>query len=76
MSQQPQPSKKKPPLSNYARYTSIGLQIIVVILIFLFAGHKIDGWTHQSFPIFTLILSIIGLAAAMWFMVRELMRKD
>jgi F0F1-type ATP synthase assembly protein I len=69
-------SQKKPPdNSQWMRYASMGTQIFATILIFVFAGYKIDGWLHLKFPAFTLTLSLIGVAAGIYFAVKDLLKK-
>jgi F0F1-type ATP synthase assembly protein I len=69
-------SKKKPPdYSLWTRYASMGTQILVTILLFVFFGYKIDQWLHLKFPAFTLILSLTGVVVGIYFAVRDLLKK-
>ena len=69
--------KKKPlkPLNNYARYSSIGLQMVIIILIGVFGGMKIDEYFNIKFPVFTVILSFLSVVLAIYSVVRDLLKK-
>jgi hypothetical protein len=57
------------------RYASMGTQILVTIALFVFAGVKLDQWLKLKFPAFTLSLSLLGVAAAIYFAVKDLLKK-
>lgn len=66
------PEQKKKGLNNFAKYTSISFQMIVVIGVFAFAGHKIDDYRNAKMPIFTAVFSLLGVAVAMYQVVKQL----
>lgn len=66
------PEEQKKGLSNFAKYTAISFQMIVVIGVFAFAGHKIDVYRGAKTPIFTAALSLAGVAVAMYQVVKQL----
>jgi len=63
-------------LSNNAfmRYATMGTQILITIVLFTFAGYKIDKWLN-TLPVFIILLSLIGVAVALYFAVKDLMKK-
>ncbi len=61
-------------LENYARYTSIAFQMIVIILIGVFGGVKLDEWVEWSFPVFTVILSILSVILSIYYVTRDLIK--
>ncbi|MCF8297604.1 MAG: AtpZ/AtpI family protein [Saprospiraceae bacterium] len=67
----PKNSKKKP-LPNYAKYSSIAFQMIAIILAGVFGGIKLDEILKFNFPIFTVVLSIISVAVAIYFVIKDL----
>jgi hypothetical protein len=81
MKNQNQPSKPKqnkeprPPLESYARYTSLAFQMFAIIGLGIFGGVKLDQWLNLSFPVFTVLLSLISVAAAIYTAVKDLLRK-
>ena len=71
-----QPSKKeKKALNAYARYSSIAFQMLVIILAGVFGGRGLDNWLDLQFPIFTLILTILSVILAIYFVIKDLLKK-
>lgn len=73
---QPKPNKeKRPPLESYARYSSLAFQMFAIIGLGIFGGVKLDEWANIGFPVFTVLLSIISVAAAIYTAVKDLLKK-
>ena len=71
-----QPSKKeKKALNNYARYSSIAFQMLVIMLAGVFGGRELDKWVEWEFPVFTLILTILAVILAIYTVIKDLIRK-
>jgi ATP synthase protein I len=67
------PSKKaKPALNQYIRYSALGFQMIGIIGAFTFAGYKIDEYQQNKTPIFTGILSLIGVISSLYIVLKGL----
>lgn len=66
--------KKKKYLDNYARYSSIAFQMIVIILIGVFGGIKLDEWLSMQFPVFTVIFSILSVILAIYYVTKDLIK--
>ena len=66
--------KKKKSLDNYTRYTSIAFQMLVIILIGVFGGIKLDEWLKLTVPVFTIILSILAVILSIYTVTRDLMK--
>ena len=66
--------QKKRQLNIYARYSSIAIQMLMIILIGVFGGFKIDHWL-QTKPIFTIILSLISVVLAIYYVTKDLLKK-
>jgi len=81
MENQNQPPKAKPnkeprpPLESYARYSSLAFQMFAIIGLGIFGGVKLDQWLKIGFPVFTVLLSIISVAAAIYTAVKDLLKK-
>ena len=75
----PQPTNPKKkflkPLDNYARYSSIALQMVVIILAGVFGGKKIDEYLQLKFPICTVFLSFISVGLAIYLVIKDLLKK-
>jgi F0F1-type ATP synthase assembly protein I len=70
----PSLEKKKKSLDNYTRYSSIAFQMLVIILIGVFGGIKLDEWLKLTFPFFTIILSILAVILSIYTVTRDLMK--
>ncbi len=76
MSEPNQDPKKKQPLTDYGKYSSLALQMGLTIALGVWGGKKLDEWLKISdFPVFTIILSLLSVAAAMWFAVKDFFKK-
>lgn len=66
--------KNKKALNNYARYSSMAFQMLVIILAGIFGGYKLDGFLHTK-PVITIILSLASVVLAIYFVTRDLLRR-
>ena len=68
---------KKPnkPINEYLKYTGLGFEILACILIFVAGGYALDRWLETEKPWFTLGLSLLGCAAAIYLMIKQLGKK-
>jgi ATP synthase protein I len=66
--------QKKQQLNSYARYSGMGLQMLVIIMVGVFGGYKLDQWLHTG-PLLTIILSIISVFISIYSITRDLLRK-
>lgn len=75
--QQPDPKKERNSgqdgLSAYSRYSTIAIQMAVIIIICSLGGVKLDKWAGTE-PWLTVILSLLGVSAAMWLVIKEALR--
>jgi ATP synthase protein I len=61
-------------LSEYGKYTSLGVQMIVIILITVWGGIKLDKLFALETPVFTVILSLLGVFAAIYTAVKDFIK--
>jgi len=61
-------------LNDYARYSGMAIQMLVIILVGVFAGLKLDQWLHTR-PILTVLLSIVSVALSIYIVTKDLLRK-
>ncbi|MFN5250274.1 MAG: AtpZ/AtpI family protein [Bacteroidota bacterium] len=54
------------------QYTGMGFQILAYILIFLWLGHMLDTWIVLKMPVFTVVMSLLGVIGAMFSIIRKL----
>ena len=80
--QQPKQQKKSRKLSNnsdtagsFARYTGIAIQMIAIIVVMTLAGVKLDARRASDTPVFTIILSLLGVFAGIYTAIKDFLRK-
>ena len=61
--------------SDYLRYTGLGISMVGIILVSCALGWWLDGVLQWKFPVFTLVLSLLGIASAMLHLFKETGRK-
>jgi F0F1-type ATP synthase assembly protein I len=72
----PSTEKKKKSLDNYTRYSSIAFQMLIIILIGVFGGVKLDQWIGLSVPVFTIVLSILAVILSIYTVTRDLLKSN
>jgi hypothetical protein len=58
-------------LYNYAKYSSLALQTILLIGGCVFGGVKLDQWIGWKVPVCTLVFSILGVVGAIYLLVKD-----
>jgi F0F1-type ATP synthase assembly protein I len=71
---EPLPGKKKKSLDSYTRYSSIAFQMLIIILIGVFGGIKLDEWLKMHIPVFTIILSVLSVVLAIYTVTKDLLK--
>jgi len=76
-----QPLKKKSPkrpvnkgIRDFAKYSGIAFQMIGIILVTTWGGIKLDKLTGFKTPVFTIILSLFGVFAAIYTAVKDFIK--
>jgi F0F1-type ATP synthase assembly protein I len=74
-------SKKKNPknslnkgVNNYARYTGLAFQMLGIILVTVWGGTKLDKLTGWHTPVFTIVLSLLGVFAAIYVAIKDFIK--
>ncbi len=67
--------KNKKNLNDYAHYSGIVFQMILIILAGTFGGIKIDSKLNWKFPVFTVVLSLLSVLIAMFLVLKDFMGK-
>ena len=65
--------EKKP--QNMMRYASLATQWMVMMLIGVWGGHKLDKLINWKVPLFLILFPLISLALSMWQLINELNRQ-
>ncbi len=69
-----QKSKDSKGLSDFGKYSGIAFQMIAIILITTWGGTKLDKLTGNDTPVFTIILSLLGVFAAIYTAVKDFIK--
>ncbi|MDC6390998.1 AtpZ/AtpI family protein [Maribacter sp. PR1] len=74
MSQQKPPKKKDKNLKNIAMLSGIAFEMGAIIFLSAKGGIWLDEHYHNEKKIFTAITTIIGVAVAIWVVLRQIKR--
>ena len=58
------------PLKNYVRYTTLFIQMAVIISAGTFGGYYIDKLIGLEFPLFTILLSLGSIGASLYLTIK------
>ncbi|MDO4217502.1 MAG: AtpZ/AtpI family protein [Bacteroidales bacterium] len=58
-------------MNNWARYSALGIEMVVIVGAFVYFGIKIDERSLMQFPLWTILLSIGGIVIALMRLMRE-----
>ena len=67
-----QNDKKKQRLTDYGKYSAMAFQMAATIAAGVWGGYALDKYFQFSFPVFKLSLSLLSVAAAIYFAVKDL----
>jgi F0F1-type ATP synthase assembly protein I len=78
---QKQKNQKKPPknpenkgLQDFGKYSGLAFQMIVIIAVMTWCGVKLDKVLGLSTPVFTVILSLLGVFAGIYTAIKDFIR--
>jgi len=81
MMEEQQPLKKKNQknpenkgLSDFGKYSGMAFQMIAIILITTWGGIELDKLAKLNTPVFTIILSLLGVFAAIYTAVKDFIK--
>jgi hypothetical protein len=57
--------------SKFIRFSGMAIQMLATILIFTYAGTKIDSYLNNTTPVWTLILSLTSIFASLYGLIRN-----
>jgi F0F1-type ATP synthase assembly protein I len=70
----PEKNPENDGLNNYAKYSGLGVQMIVIILVTVWGGMKLDKLFGMHTPVFTIILSLLGVFAAIYTAIKDFIK--
>lgn len=66
--------KEESPLKTYSRYSGIAVQMVIIMLISVWGGMKLDELSGTETPVFTIILSLLGVVTAIYTSIKDFIR--
>ena len=57
------------------RYASMGTQMLIIMVLGVFGGFYLDKWLGLKIPVFTLLLSLLSVFAAIYLSVKDFIKK-
>jgi F0F1-type ATP synthase assembly protein I len=77
------PPKKKDPkklsgkgLNDFAKYSGMAFQMFGIIFVTAWGGSKLDKIAGNKTPVFTIVLSLLGVFAALYTVLKDFIRKN
>ena len=67
--------KKSPPDYSYMRYASMATQMLAIIGLGVWGGVKLDAYLGLKVSVFTLVLSLLSVAAAIYPSIKDFIKK-
>jgi F0F1-type ATP synthase assembly protein I len=61
-------------IKDFARYSGLAFQMIGIILVTVWGGVKLDKLTGWHTPVFTIVLSLLGVFAAIYTAVKDFIK--
>lgn len=61
-------------LHSYVKYSGLAFQMIAIMLITVWAGLKLDKLFLLETPVFTIILTLLGVAASIYTAVKDFIK--
>lgn len=61
--------------NNYIKYSSMGIQMAAIITGGVFGGIQLDKWLKLKFPVFTLVLTLVSVFLAIYYFIKDVMKK-
>ncbi|MEM9822457.1 MAG: AtpZ/AtpI family protein [Bacteroidota bacterium] len=59
---------------NYAKYSGLAVQMGIIVFIGAFIGSKLDDYFATARPYFTVLFALIGILAALYLTLKDLIR--
>lgn len=68
----PQEDPKRKKVQNYMKYSGMGIQMGVIILIGVYAGQKMDEYFATA-PYLTVVMALFSIFAALYLTLKDLL---
>jgi len=67
--------QQKSQANGYLKYSGMAIQMAAVITLGVFGGKKMDEWLGLKQPIFTLLLSLVSVFAAIYISIKDFLKR-
>ncbi|OJV16588.1 MAG: hypothetical protein BGO21_27310 [Dyadobacter sp. 50-39] len=57
--------------TRFLKYSGMAMQMLGTILAFTYGGYKLDEWQQNKVPVWTLVLSLVSIAASLYLLIRS-----
>jgi hypothetical protein len=57
--------------SRFLRFSGLAMQMLGTILVFTYAGYKLDEHLELSTPVWTIILSLTSIGGSLYLLIRN-----
>lgn len=62
-------------LGRYAYFSGVGFQMLAIIGVFTYIGHRIDESHEADTPIWTALFALVGVCISMYTVIRAVTRE-
>jgi len=63
-------------VNAFTRYSGVGIQMVVIILMFYWAGSKLDERAATEKPVYTAIITLLGVFIGLYITLKEFIGKN
>ena len=70
-----QDNNPKKSLNNYVKYSGMGIQMAAIITGGVLGGIQLDKWLQLKFPVFTLVLTLLSVFLAIYYFIKDVLKK-
>ncbi len=61
-------------INGYAKYSGMVFQMLGIIVLGVFGGKKLDSYFEYNFPVFTVVLSLLSVFAALYVVLKDFIK--
>jgi F0F1-type ATP synthase assembly protein I len=65
---------KRPDPNPFFKYGNLAIQMGLIIGLSVWGGQKLDGHYKNATPVFTIVLSLLGIGAALYLVIKDLIK--
>ncbi len=65
----------KRPINQYAKYSGMGFQMLGIIALGVWGGVRLDARFNTQTPVFTIVLSLLSVAASLYVVLKDFLIK-